>query len=408
MASARRRRTGTDQQTQQSQSSSTNNRSIQQNKLSEENENNGSMTPLQILQHHDSKLRDLELLINENNDNNDNNLESLVEEKVNSLLKVKLDSYNHELEKIKGLMNNKNNDSGSYTNIVNPVTNYDSLINDKLSNIEKTFESKLEIQNVKIEEFKNGSHETFSIFKEDNSKIVNLLNTNIENYITSKIASLNDTLKPTLEKLNSLNTIYENYKVSVEKIDDIIKEFNTLKLLVIKNQTIALETTSDMIKIKEEFKLNNDKINQVNNKVNALDDRTKDDNNNDPSHMLLKSLMSSNLFNTMNNENNMDYDSDSIRDDGEKLHIDENNDEIVMDESQLDEILDIDNMDNLNLESLNKEEITETEMSKTLQESLKQEVIEEISIVSDNTETTLNDIDESLNKNTEQEIVNNN
>ena len=396
MASARRRRAGAEQPAQQ-QAQSTNSRSVQQNKQ-QDNENNGSLTPLQILQHHDSKLRDLELLINENNDDK---LTTLIEEKVNSLLKVKLDSYNHELEKIKGSMNNKNTDINT--------ENLDSLLNDKLTSIEKTFESKLEIQNVKIDEFKNGSQETFNIFKEDNTKIVNLLNTNIENYITSKIASLNDTLKPTLEKLNSLNTIYENYKISVEKIDDIIKEFNTLKLLVIKNQTIALETSSDMIKIKEEFKLNNDKINQVNNKVNALDDRTKDDNNNnDPSHMLLKSLMSSNLFNNMNNDDNIDSDNDSIHDEGDKLHIDLNNDEIIMDENQLDEILDIDNMENINLKSPNKEEITEAEMSETLQESLKQEVIEEITSVADNIDTDLNNIDsdESLNKNTEQESVN--
>ena len=108
--------------------------------IQQDNENNGSMTPLQILQHHDSKLRDLELLINENNDDK---LTALIEEKVNSLLKVKLDSYNHELEKIKGSMNNKNTDTNT--------ENLDSLLNDKLTSIEKTFESKLEIQNVKIE-----------------------------------------------------------------------------------------------------------------------------------------------------------------------------------------------------------------------------------------------------------------
>ena len=397
MASARRRRAGAEQPVQQ-QVQSTNSRSVQQNKQ-QDNENNGSLTPLQILQHHDSKLRDLELLINEKNDDK---LTALIEEKVNSLLKVKLDSYKHELEKIKGSMNNKNTDTNT--------ENLDSILNDKLTSIEKTFESKLEIQNVKIDEFKNGSQETFNTFKEDNTKIVNLLNTNIENYITSKITSLNDTLKPTLEKLNSLNTIYENYKISVEKIDDIIKEFNTLKLLVIKNQTIALETSSDMIKIKEEFKLNNDKINQVNNKVNALDDRTKDDNNNDPSHMLLKSLMSSNLFNNMNNDDNIDSDNDSIHDEGDKLHIDLNNDEIIVDENQLDEILDIDNMENINLKSPNKEEITEAEMSETLQESIKQEVIEEITTVVDNNDSDLKNIDsdEYLNKNTEQESVNEN
>ena len=110
----------------------------------------------------------------------------------------------------------------------------------------------------------------------------------------------------------------------------------------------------------------------------------------------------------MNNNDNIDSDNDSIHDEGDKLHIDLNNDEIIMDENQLDEILDIDNMENINLGSPNKEENTETEMSETLQESLKQEVIEEITTVADNNDTDLNNIDsdESLHKNTEQESVN--
>jgi len=404
MASARRRRVGSESipsqanQARQNPNLSANSKIVR----TEPQENpSQSLTPLQILQHHDSKLKDLEELIhNSNNDINDEAiLNELIEKKVNALMESKFENMSFK--------SSNNNDNDNNDNKNNNLS-MENLLNDKIRVLEVCVDNKIALQNVKIDEFKNGSQETFSTFKEDNSKIVNLLNSNIENYITSKIATLNETLKPTLERLNSLNTIYENYKVSVEKIDDIIKEFNTLKLLVIKNQTIALETSSDMIKIKEEFKINNEKLNQVNNKVNTLDERSNEETSNNPSHMLLKSLMSSNLFSSMNNDTNMTNINDDLYDEDDddsdeqskddKININmDNNSELLLDETQLEELLEIQNTENIDLtnetniieEISNDLDLNEINTNIDLQESLKKEVMEEIqsSSISEKNET---------------------
>ena len=140
--------------------------------------------------------------------------------------------------------------------------------------------------------------------------------------------------------------------MSVEKIDEIIKEFNTLKLLVIKNQTIALETSSDMIKIKDEFRMNNEKYSQLNNKVDSINNRPNVEESN--SQMLLRSLMSSNIFGAMKNQNYED-DDDSVEniDSNDKLNLNLENDEMFLDETQLAELLDIIKMDQMNIKYIN-------------------------------------------------------
>ena len=317
-----------------------------------------SLTPLQILQLHDNKLKDLEALFVELN--SEEYIKNVVEEKINDLMRAKLSTFSNDLDKVKA--------SSPATNV-----NTDSY-ETKLQMLETTIQTNLTIQNVRFDEFKNGIQENFNTFKENTNKMIDLLNSKEKNI-----------------SMPSINHSDSN----VENVDMLSKEVNELKLLVIKNQTLALETCTSIINMKDDIKLNNEKLAQLTDTSSELSNRQCcepqcDPAQCDPAQMFLQSFMKNNLFGGAN-KINMDaiYDDDEEYEEldantnidiNKKLNIDLNNeevvldeddiisaddkiilgtDELVIDETQLREILNINAMEEIDLNnaSLNQEEV---------------------------------------------------
>ena len=310
-----------------------------------------SLTPLQILQLHDNKLKDLEALMVELN--SEEYITSVVEEKINDLMQEKLLAFSSELDKI----------------APSTTKNSTSDLEAKLQILETSIQTNLTVQNARLDEF-----------KENTIKMIELL-TSKENHISTNNVITSD----------------------VEKIDMLTKEVNELKLLVIKSQILAHETCNSIICIKDEFKLSNEKIMQNVDKISAMNTRQCNAPQCDPTQMFLQSFMKNKLFgggNIMNmgedyeEEDGADEDDEPELNTTKKLHIDLNNEEVILndeevilndeenvntqeliiDENQLQEILESNSMDEINLNS----------------DLLKQEVIDEIRKIETNvTETNV-------------------
>jgi len=322
-----------------------------------------SLTPLQILQLHDNKLKDLEALLVELN--SEEYITNVVEEKINNLIQSKLENFSNTLDKVKAPDQNSNS------------------FETKLQMLETTIQTNLTIQNVKFDEFKNKIQENFNTFKENTTKMIELLNV----------------------KETHMSTISEP-TMNVEKLELLTKEVNELKLLVIKNQTLALETCTSLINMKDDIKLNAEKITQTIEKVSSMNNMCCNEVQCDPAQMFLQSFMKTKLFGGANKinidsnyedneENEDDDDYEETNDNSKKLHINVTNEEIalddeeivshndkiivdthelVMDENQLQEILELNAMEEINLNST----------------SLKQEILDEIKNISlANSETIL-------------------
>jgi len=341
LASARRRRTTNDMSSVQNVSNKTTQQeSPNSSKQVMPTPPPQSLTPLQILQLHDNKLKDLETLMIELN--SEDYITNVVEDKINDLMQEKLLAFSSKLDKI----------APSTTNTSN------SDLEVKLQMLETSIQTNLNIQNVRLDEF-----------KESTIKMIELL-TSKENHIASSNATISN----------------------VEKIDMLTQEVNELKLLVIKSQTIALETCSSLISMKHEFILNNEKIMQNVDKISAMNNRQCCAPQCDPAQMFLQSFMKNKLFGGGNIMNmGADFEEEDGADDYEddepelntnkKLHIDLNNEEVILDEEEviLDDKEEI--LDNTMEENLNTEELIIDE--KQLQEILEFNAMDEINLNSD-------------------------
>jgi hypothetical protein len=203
LASARRRRTTNENPAALNANTNANvgvNRAVQQVQKDVPQVQNQTLTPLQILQIHDVKIKDLETIITEFTDE--------------ELLSKFID------DKMEGYMLSKHNESESEST--------QAVLNDPNRQImDKNIEGKIELQNNKMDEFKTSIRELINNIKEEN--------TNIQNQLRSNNDLLNDKLMLKFEKFSNL--------------DNITSEFNELKLLVIKSQNIALETSNNINKL---------------------------------------------------------------------------------------------------------------------------------------------------------------
>ena len=299
LASARRRRATNENSVPPNSSvnNATINRPVQQVQKDSPREQNQTLTPLQILQIHDIKLKELETLITEFTD--EDLLTKFIDEKLENIVTL-------------------NNTNTSATNNSSSLPLYD----EKLQMYEKIVEQKIELQNTKIDDFKTSIRE---------------LITSIQNQITSNANLLNTKLEATTN------------------FDNISSEFNELKLLVIKSQNMALETSNIVNKLYED-------CNSVNLRLKTLEDSVAllhKKNNTSNSNIMLQSLLSGSLFkskdfNTFDfgcqtGENCENCETDEIYDENigeiKKLNIDFGSNELVLGEEQIEDLLNIKNPD---------------------------------------------------------------
>jgi hypothetical protein len=357
LASARRRRTANEPPPSSQNSSNKSQQQESPNPAKQAMPPPQSLTPLQILQLHDNKLKDLEALLVELN--SEEYIINVVEEKINELMQSKLATFSEDLDKVKP----SNSNYGS--------------IETKLQMLETTIQTNLSIQNVRLDEFKNSIQDNFNTFKENTIKMIELLNAKETNVSLPNESTMN-----------------------VEKLELLTKEVNELKLLVIKNQTLALETCTSLINMKDDIKSNNEKIAQTINNVraNSMNNMCCNEEQRDPAQMFLQSFMRTKLFggvNKMNMDTSMDDECEGENvdedyentDNNKKLHIDLTNEEIVLDEEEIisdddkivmetDELIIDENQLKEILELGSMEEVT---LNST---SLKQDLLDEIKNIS--------------------------
>ena len=143
------------------------------------------------------------------------------------------------------------------------------LHDDKLSSLEQDFESRVE--KIILEKMNKSNSSNTS-----DPNIMEQINDKIENTLSVKLTNVNDTIKSILlniEKLSEFTTINEK---NTNKIDGLVNEINALKMLVIKTQTLSLETNNDIIKMKdsikdlEEYKNSPNNLNEMDNGLNFM------------------------------------------------------------------------------------------------------------------------------------------
>jgi hypothetical protein len=324
LASARRRRaTNETQVAQVSNNVPTNGSAARPGQVASPREQgqNQTLTPLQILQIHDIKLKELETLVMDFTD--EDALSKFVDEKFDSLLLSK-----------NGTPNNQSQSQSQSQSM--------SLYEEKLQMFEKHLEQKIELQNNKIDEFKVAIRELINNIKEDNNNIMKYINSNIQNQITSNNNLLNDKLGQNCEKMNNF--------------DNILREFNELKLLVIKSQTMSLEMSNSVNKLYEQCNYNSTKAKAIEEDVALLHNKK----HTNSSNIMLQSLLNGSLFNSGelkpfafnvdgldcgdcgNCDNCGDVDGENTDlDEIKKLNIDFNNNELLLSEEQIEDLLNI-------------------------------------------------------------------
>jgi len=294
LASARRRRTTAEPPITQNVAQSTSaNKQVQKEAPREPTQ---TLTPLQILQIHDVKLKELDTLVTEFT--SDEFLTKFVDDRLENLVSVKNDEMPD------------NNSS---------MPSMPSMNVERLELLEKKIDDKIELQNIRIAEFKTSVQELLNNIKE-----------NIQTQITSNSTLLNEKFSQTLERIKGINNISA--------------EFNELKLLVIKSQNMALETSNAVNKLSEQCNSNGVTIKALEDNMSLLNTKKPDLANN----MMLQSLLNGSLFNSRP-MNSFEFNDETVEDEEadetdnleliKKLNIDFNNNELLLCEEQIEDLL---------------------------------------------------------------------
>ena len=321
---------------------------------------NQPLTPLVILQQHELKIKQLEGLITKEEDYEE--LFQQIDEKIDKLFSVNFEVYNNELNAIKSIL-----ESGE------PLTN---------TRTSTLIEDKVDIHTSRIEDFKSSQTQLFGLLKDDTTKVIELLTTNME----TKFTLLNSNTSNLESKIKELSLSYENQQASTNVLSKLESELNMIKTTLISNQSMILEMSNVVNSIKDTLNVHKEHITTITSKIEVME---RGQSRRNPAHDLLSSLMSMNTRcanpNSMSfcceaedceaedcgaedceaedcgvNSGMLNFESANL---GE-LNIDFNNDELIMDENQIAELLEIRNFDTINIDDTIEEvdcEIVETD-----------------------------------------------
>ena len=309
---------------------------------------NQPLTPLVILQQHELKIKQLEGLITKEEDYEE--LFQQIDEKIDKLFTVNFEVYNNELNALKSIL-----ESGE------PRTNTSTSIEDKV-----------DIHTSRIEDFKSSQTQLFGLLKDDTTKVIELLTTNME----TKFTLLNSNTSNLESKINELSVSYENQQASTNVLSKLESELNMIKTTLISNQSMILEMSNVVNSIKDTLNVHKEHITAITSKIEVME---RGQSRRNPAHDLLSSLMSMNT--RCANPNSMsfcceaeDCEAEDCEANSEtlnfksanlgELNIDFNNDELIMDENQIAELLEIRNFDTINIDDTIEEvdcEIVETD-----------------------------------------------
>ena len=209
------------------------------------------------------------------------------------------------------------------------------------------------------------------------SNIENVIETNVELYVSKKINELKLDKKTEQEIGNVENQVnikeivkeelanhileFTNQTKSMkENIDTLTTEFETLKMLLIKTQTLSLETNTEIMKMKDLQNIQEEKIEKMETIVNNESHETNINELNTNSRSIFEQLLMNNISNM--NTNIMENDEDS---DDNFSNIP---DKIVIDESSNNENLDVTHILTSNNDIDNIKEDVISELNKNSQE----------------------------------------
>lgn len=362
LASARRRRAGGESSTVPQ--ITARNAKVEQQEAPIQNQ---PLTPLVILQQHEQKIKQLEGLITKEEDYEE--LFQQIDEKIDKLFTVNFEVFNNELDALKSRL-----ETGTFTTggeVISTTTNTNTIA------LQSLVEDKIAIQSTVIEDFKSSQSQLFSLLKDDTTKVVDLLTTNME----TKITLINSNTSQLESKLNELSVSYENQQASTNVLTKLESELNMVKTTLISNQSMILEMSNVLNNIKDTLTAHKEHITSLTSKLELLGAGQERRNS---THALLSSLMSMNS--RCINPNNMSFCCEAEDCDAEEcqpntenigeLNIDLNNDELIMDENQIAELLEIRNFDTINIDDPVEE--LECEIVETDVQSNTEPVIEEI------------------------------
>ena len=307
---------------------------------------NQPLTPLVILQQHELKIKQLEGLITKEEDYEE--LFEQIDEKIDKLFTVNFEVFNNELNALKSRLETGTVTSGG--EVTTTTTNTQAL--------QSLMEDKIDVQSSRIEDFKSSQSQLFSLLKDDTTKVLDLLSTNME----TKITLINSNTSQLESKLNELSVGYENQQASTNVLTKLESELNMVKTTLISNQSMILEMSNVLNNIKDTLKEHKEHITSLTSKIEALGTGQERRNS---THALLSSLMSMNT--RCINPNNMSFCCEAEDCEAEEcqqnsgpfnfntenlgdLNIDFNNDELIMDENQIAELLEIRNFDTINID----------------------------------------------------------
>ena len=230
LASARRRRA----MPQQNETNNVQNKIIVQG--NQEINDGQKMAPLELLQLHDKKIGNLQ-----------DNIEAIVTKLLtDKLSKVNFQGYNISIKKLQEDVVNINHNISNKTNIESSEATNLTIDENKIKQV--------------VQEYISNNSE-----QKQNE---NVINENVINEIEKKTLPISSTLSSVIENIESITINLNNNIISKDKIEELLLEVNSLKVLLIKNQTLALESSNEIHKLKDKIGLLDNEVTNIKEELN--------------------------------------------------------------------------------------------------------------------------------------------
>lgn len=338
LASARRRRAAP----QINESPVQRNTQAVQNNVSNNQPMESKQNPLQLLNQHESKINEIE-------NNLTTNITNIVTQKINQ---INLTAYTNAIKNLQNeviLLKSVQGENSKNNEELNQDDNLENMKKEMMVEIKKDI-------NIQVSEKLESAINNII-----DKKLHNFIETNIDNILDAKQANLKETVSNILVNMENLSKISNSNIINKDKIEEMIMEVNSLKVLLIKNQTLALDTTNQMQKLKsivEELEIEVDKIKNADDTEPDIMSFMREFSN----EIANKSLNIHNLEDS-NNEDIEDIDGIEDLDGIEEINGIKNIDNIDNIEDSIkaqvmQEIINIQNLENINTEDLQTVSLT--------------------------------------------------
>ena len=296
-----------------------------QNNVSNNQTMETKQNPLQLLNQHESKINEIE-------NNLTTNITNIVTQKINQ---INLNAYTNAIKNLQNeviLLKSAQGENNKKNEDLNIDNNLENMKNEMMLEIKKDI-------NIQVSEKLESAINNII-----DKKLHNFIETNIDTILDAKQDNLKETVSNILVNMENLSKISNSNIINKDKIEEMVMEVNSLKVLLIKNQTLALDTTNQMQKLKsivEELEIEVDKI--------------KNTEEAEPDIMSFMRQFTNEIANKSLNIHNLEGGNNEYIDDIEEIEDIENVENIENMEENIkaqvmQEIINIQNLENINTE----------------------------------------------------------